>query len=161
MSLSHRTVSQRLRVNESLRTRSPKRWSLRTKMMRRKVKRDKQVKEGGNLVWPAAWVGLSVQRAPTSFYSIHPLEPRAPGPWAKVRVHTHILYSAGEVIPFGMIPQGKAIQYVQVTSEGDIQSKEAECGGWTPRDEPLRFNTPPQPSPSPHEKRRRDKPQCQ
>ena len=29
------------------------------------------------------------------------------------------------------------------------QSKEGECGGWIPRDEPLRFNTPPQPSLSP------------
>ena len=33
--------------------------------------------------------------------------------------------------------------------EGDIQGKEGECGGWIPRDEPLRFNAPPPPSRSP------------
>ena len=46
--------------------------------MRKKVKGGKQVKEGGNLLAPAARVGASVTEAPTPLFLIPPSEPSPP-----------------------------------------------------------------------------------
>ena len=123
-------------------------WSLRTKMMvEKKVKRGKQVKEGGE---PSLHLlqGRRLRYAPAASFSTLLL------PWAKSS------WDLSQVA-------GRSIAYytVQVniykSSDRGHQGKEGECGGWTCGTKYPKSNTPPQSPCSPCRSRRRDKPQCQ
>ena len=57
-----------------------------------------------------------------------------------MRVHTHISYSAGGVIPFGMTLQ-REVNSICTNQLQGIQGKEGECEGWIPRDKSQGWQT--------------------